>query len=306
MSQKNKHVLITGTVAFDDIETPKGYSGKIIGGSGTYIALAASVFCKKISLISVIGDDFLDKDIEMFQSKNINTDMIERISGEKSFYWKGRYHSNFKTRETLITELNALEKFNPIVNDYSRNAEILVLGNLHPSVQLSVLDQIDKDNTFVILDTMNFWMDTAIEELKKAISKTDLIVINDEEAKQLTFEKNLDSAAKKIFEMGPKTVIIKKGDQGSVIFNTTESFNIPAFPVESVIDPTGAGDCFAGGLAGYLSTQEQIDFDSLKKSMIFGTLVASYCVESFGVNGVQNLDFSQIEKRLEIFKAYLG
>mgnify|MGYP001415843553 CR=1 FL=1 len=306
MSQKNKNVLITGTVAFDDIETPKGYSGKIIGGSGTYIALAASVFCKKISLISVIGDDFLDKDIEMFQSKNINTDMIERISGEKSFYWKGRYHSNFKTRETLITELNALEKFNPIVNDYSRNAEILVLGNLHPSVQLSVLDQIDKDNTFVILDTMNFWMDTAIEELKKAISKTDLIVINDEEAKQLTFEKNLDSAAKKIFEMGPKTVIIKKGDQGSVIFNTTESFNIPAFPVESVIDPTGAGDCFAGGLAGYLSTQEQIDFDSLKKSMIFGTLVASYCVESFGVNGVQNLDFSQIEKRLEIFKAYLG
>ena len=306
MSQKNKHVLITGTVAFDDIETPKGSSGKIIGGSGTYIALAASVFCKKISLISVIGDDFLDKDIEMFQSKNINTDMIERISGEKSFYWKGRYHSNFKTRETLITELNALEKFNPIVNDYSRNAEILVLGNLHPSVQLSVLDQIDKDNTFVILDTMNFWMDTAIEELKKAISKTDLIVINDEEAKQLTFEKNLDSAAKKIFEMGPKTVIIKKGDQGSEIFNTTESFNIPAFPVESVIDPTGAGDCFAGGLAGYLSTQEQIDFDSLKKSMIFGALVASYCVESFGVNGVQNLDFSQIEKRLEIFKAYLG
>ena len=306
MSQKNKNVLITGTVAFDDIETPKGSSGKIIGGSGTYIALAASVFCKKISLISVIGDDFLDKDIEMFQSKNINTDMIERISGEKSFYWKGRYHSNFKTRETLITELNALEKFNPIVNDYSRNTEILVLGNLHPSVQLSVLDQIDKNNTFVILDTMNFWMDTAIEELKKAISKTDLIVINDEEANQLTFEKNLDSAAKKIFEMGPKTVIIKKGDQGSEIFNTTESFNIPAFPVESVIDPTGAGDCFAGGLAGYLSTQKQIDFDSLKKSMIFGTLVASYCVESFGVNGVQNLDFSQIEKRLEIFKAYLG
>ena len=306
MNHNNKHVLITGTVAFDDIETPNGSSGKIIGGAGTYIALAASIFSKRISLISVIGDDFLDKDIEMLQSKSINTDMIERIPGEKSFYWKGRYHSNFKNRDTLITELNALEKFNPIVNDYSRNAEILVLGNLHPSVQLSVLDQIDKNNTFVIFDTMNFWMDTAIEELKKAISKTDLIVINDEEAKQLTFEKNLDSAAKKIFEMGPKTVIIKKGDQGSEIFNTTESFNIPAFPVESVIDPTGAGDCFAGGLAGYLSTQEQIDLDSLKKSMIFGTLVASYCVESFGVNGVQNLDFSQIEKRLEIFKAYLG
>ncbi len=306
MNHNNKHVLITGTVAFDDIETPNGSSGKIIGGAGTYIALAASIFSKRISLISVIGDDFLDKDIEMLQSKSINTDMIERIPGEKSFYWKGRYHSNFKNRDTLITELNALEKFNPIVNDSSRNAEILVLGNLHPSVQLSVLDQIDETKSFVILDTMNFWMDTAIDELKKAISKTDLIVINDEEAEQLTNEKNLDAAANKIFEMGPKTVIIKKGDQGSEIFNTKESFNIPAFKVESVIDPTGAGDCFAGGLAGYLSTQEQIDFDSLKKSMVFGTVVASYCVENFGVNGVQNLDFSQIEKRLEIFKAYLG
>ena len=305
MSQKNKNVLITGTVAFDDIETPKGSSGKIIGGSGTYIALAASVFCKKISLISVIGDDFLDKDIEMFQSKNINTDMIERISGEKSFYWKGRYHSNFKTRETLITELNALEKFNPIVNDSSRNAEIVVLGNLHPSDQLSVLDQIDETKSFVILDTMNFWMDTAIDELKKAISKTDLIVINDEEAEQLTNEKNLDAAANKIFEMGPKTVIIKKGDQGSEIFNSKESFYIPAYPVKSVVDPTGAGDCFAGGLSGYLSTQPQINFSSLKKSMVFGTVAASYCVENFGVKGVQDLDFSQIEKRLEIFKPYL-
>jgi len=305
MSQKNKQVLITGTVAFDEIETPNGSSGKIIGGAGTYIALAASIFSKKISLISVIGDDFLEKDIEMLQSKNINTDMIERISDEKSFYWKGKYNSNFKTRDTLITELNALEKFNPIVNDSSRNAEIVVLGNLHPSVQLSVLNQVDETKSFVILDTMNFWMDTAIEELKKAISKTDLIVINDEEAEQLTNEKNLDAAANKIFEMGPKTVIIKKGDQGSEIFNSTESFYISAYPVKSVVDPTGAGDCFAGGLAGYLSTQEQIDFESLKKSMVFGTLAASYCVENFGVKGVQDLDFSQIEKRLEIFKPYL-
>ena len=224
MSQKNKQVLITGTVAFDEIETPNGSSGKIIGGAGTYIALAASIFSKKISLISVIGDDFLEKDIEMLQSKNINTKMIERILGKKSFYWKGRYHSNFKNRDTLITELNALEKFNPIVNDYSRNAEIVVLGNLHPSVQLSVLDQIEENTSFVLLDTMNFWMDAAIDELKKAISKTDLIVINDEEAEQLTNEKNLDSAANKIFEMGPKTVIIKKGDQGSEIFNSKESF----------------------------------------------------------------------------------
>ena len=305
MSQNKRHVLITGTVAFDDIETPHGSSGKIIGGAGTYIALAASIFSKKISLISVIGDDFLEKDIEMLQSKNINTDMIERVSGEKSFYWKGKYNSNFKTRDTLITELNALEKFNPIVNDPSRNAEIVVLGNLHPSVQLSVLDQIEETKSFVILDTMNFWMDTAMDELKKAISKTDLIVINDEEAEQLTNEKNLDSAANKIFEMGPKTVIIKKGDQGSEIFNSTESFYIPAYPVKSVVDPTGAGDCFAGGLAGYLSTQPQINFSSLKKSMVFGTVSASYCVENFGVKGVQDINFNQIEKRLEIFKPYL-
>ena len=253
----------------------------------------------------MIGDDFLEEDIEMLQSKSINTDMIERIPGEKSFYWKGRYHSNFKNRDTLITELNALEKFNPIVNDSSRNAEIVVLGNLHPSVQLSVLDQVDDTKSFVILDTMNFWMDTAIEELKKAITKTDLIVINDEEAEQLTNEKNLDAAANKIFEMGPKTVIIKKGDQGSEIFNTSERFHIPAYPVKSVLDPTGAGDCFAGGLAGYLSTQEQIDFESLKKSMVFGTVAASYCVENFGVKGVQDINFNQIEKRLEIFKPYL-
>ena len=305
MSQNNKHVLITGTVAFDDIETPNGSSGKIIGGAGTYIALAASVFSKRISLISVIGEDFLEEDIKMLQSKNINTEMIERISGEKSFYWKGRYHTNFKTRDTLITELNALEKFNPIVNDYSRNAEIVVLGNLHPSVQLSVLYQIDEANCFIILDTMNFWMDTAMDELKKAISKTDLIVINDEEAEKLTNETNLDLAVKKIFEMGPHTVIIKKGDQGSEIFNQTESFNIPAYPVKSVTDPTGAGDCFAGGLAGYLSTQTQINFNLLKKSMVFGTIVASYCVEYFGVNGIQDLELSHIEKRQEIFKDYL-
>ena len=301
----NKEILITGTVAFDDIETPTGSSGKIIGGAGTYIALAASIFSKKISIISVIGDDFLKEDIEMLQSKNINTDMIERISGEKTFYWKGKYHSNFKTRDTLITELNALEKFNPIVNQSSKKADIIVLGNLHPSVQLSVLNQSESDYNFVILDTMNFWMDTELDELNKAINKTDLIVINDEEAEQLTGESNLEKASRRILKMGPKIVIIKKGDKGSEVFNDKERFNIPAYPIKSVIDPTGAGDCFAGGIAGYLSTQDQIDFNSIKKSMIFGSIVASYCVENFGVVGVQDLDFSQIEKRIEIFKPYL-
>ena len=304
-SLSNKEILITGTVAFDDIETPTGSSGKIIGGAGTYIALAASIFSKKISLVSVIGDDFLKEDIKMLQSKNINTDMIERITGEKSFYWKGKYHSNFKTRDTLITELNALEKFNPIVNQSSKKAEIIVLGNLHPSVQLSVLDQLDNDYNFVILDTMNFWMDTALDELNKAINKTDLIVINDEEAEQLTGENNLEKASNRILKMGPKIVIIKKGYKGSEIFSEKESFHIPAYPIKSVIDPTGAGDCFAGGLAGYLSSQDQIDFNSIKKSMIFGSIVASYCVEDFGVVGVQKLDFSDIQKRTEIFKPYL-
>ena len=304
-SLSNKEILITGTVAFDDIETPTGSSGKIIGGAGTYIALAASIFSKKISLVSVIGDDFLEEDIKMLQSKNINTDMIERIAGEKSSYWKGKYHSNFKTRDTLITELNALEKFNPIVNQSSKKAEIIVLGNLHPSVQLSVLDQLESEYNFVILDTMNFWMDTALDELNKAINKTDLIVINDEEAEQLTGESNLEKASNRILKMGPKIAIIKKGDKGSEIFSEKESFHIPAYPIKSVIDPTGAGDCFAGGLAGYLSSQDQIDFNSIKKSMIFGSIVASFCVEDFGVVGVQNLDFSDIQKRTEIFKPYL-
>lgn len=301
----NSKLLITGTVAFDDIETPKGSSGKIIGGAGTYISLAASIFSKRISLISVIGDDFLEEDIKMLQLKNINTDMIERIDGEKSFYWKGRYHSNFKTRDTLVTELNALEKFNPIVNQSSKNADIVILGNLHPNVQLSVLDQLESNKSFVILDTMNFWMDTALDELKKVLLKTDLIIINDEEVEQLTSEQNLHVAAQKILEMGPKLLIVKKGDKGSEIFNQKESFHIPAYTIQSVIDPTGAGDCYAGGLAGYLSTQDQIDFKSIKKSMIYGTIIASYCVENFGVKDVQGLDFSDIEKRLEIFKPYL-
>jgi sugar/nucleoside kinase (ribokinase family) len=301
----NSKLLITGTVAFDDIETPKGSSGKIIGGAGTYISLAASIFSKRISLISVIGDDFLEEDIKMLQLKNINTDMIERIDGKKSFYWKGRYHSNFKTRDTLVTELNALEKFNPVVNQSSKNADIVILGNLHPNVQLSVLDQLESNKSFVILDTMNFWMDTALDELKKVLLKTDLIIINDEEVEQLTSEQNLYVAAQKILEMGPKLLIVKKGDKGSEIFNQKESFHIPAYTIQSVIDPTGAGDCYAGGLAGYLSTQDQIDFKSIKKAMIYGTIIASYCVENFGVKDVQGLDFSDIEKRLEIFKPYL-
>ena len=301
----NSKLLITGTVAFDDIETPKGLSGKIIGGAGTYISLAASIFSKRISLISVIGDDFLEEDIKMLQLKSINTDMIERIDGEKSFYWKGRYHSNFKTRDTLVTELNALEKFNPVVNQSSKNADIVILGNLHPNVQLSVLDQLESNKSFVILDTMNFWMDTALDELKRVLLKTDLIIINDEEVEQLTSEQNLCVAAQKILEMGPKLLIVKKGDKGSEIFNQKESFHIPAYTIQSVIDPTGAGDCYAGGLAGYLSTQDQIDFKSIKKSMIYGTIIASYCVENFGVKDVQGLDFSDIEKRLEIFKPYL-
>jgi len=305
MKDSNNKLLITGTVAFDDIETPNGSSGKIIGGAGTYIALAASIFSKRISLISVIGDDFLEEDIKMLQLKNINTDMIERIDGEKSFYWKGRYHSNFKTRDTLVTELNALEKFNPVVNQSSKNADIVILGNLHPNVQLSVLDQLESNKSFVILDTMNFWIDTALEELKRVLLKTDLMIINDEEVEQLTSEQNLYVAAQKILEMGPKLLIVKKGDKGSEIFNQKESFHIPAYTIQSVIDPTGAGDCYAGGLAGYLSTQDQIDFKSIKKSMIYGTIIASYCVENFGVKDVQGLDFLDIEKRLEIFKPYL-
>lgn len=301
---KNK-ILITGTVAFDDIETPFGSSGKVIGGAGTYIALASSLFTKNLAIVSIIGEDFPEKEIKFLNSRGVDTKMIEIIKGGKTFYWKGKYHENMIGRDTLSTELNVLEKFNPIINLEFSSSEIILLGNLHPLVQNTVINQCSNPNRFIILDTMNFWMDNALNELKDVVEKVDLIIINDEEAQQLTNESNIFNAGNKILKMGPKKVIIKKGEHGSIYLDSFHKYILPAFPVDSLVDPTGAGDSYAGGIAGFLSTKQEIGFNEIKEAMIFGTLTASFCVENFGVEGLRNLDYEKLVSRLKIFKSYI-
>ena len=301
---KNK-ILITGTVAFDDIETPFGSSGKVIGGAGTYIALASSLFTKNLAIVSIIGEDFPEKEIKFLNSRGVDTKMIEIIKGGKTFYWKGKYHENMIGRDTLSTELNVLEKFNPIINSEFSSSEIILLGNLHPFVQNTVINQCSNPNRFIILDTMNFWMDNALNELKDVVEKVDLIIINDEEAQQLTNESNIFNAGNKILKMGPKKVIIKKGEHGSIYLDSFHKYILPAFPVDSLVDPTGAGDSYAGGIAGFLSTKKEIGFHEIKEAMIFGTLTASFCVENFGVESLRNLDYEKLVSRLKIFKSYI-
>ena len=301
---KNK-ILITGTVAFDDIETPFGSSGKVIGGAGTYIALASSLFTKNLAIVSIVGEDFPEKEIKFLNSRGVDTKMIEIIKGGKTFYWKGKYHQNMIGRDTLSTELNVLEKFNPIINSEFSSSEIILLGNLHPFVQNTVINQCSNPNRFIILDTMNFWMDNALNELKDVVEKVDLIIINDEEAQQLTNESNIFNAGNKILKMGPKKVIIKKGEHGSIYLDSFHKYILPAFPVDSLVDPTGAGDSYAGGIAGFLSTKKEIGFHEIKEAMIFGTLTASFCVENFGVESLRNLDYEKLVSRLKIFKSYI-
>ncbi len=301
---KNK-ILITGTVAFDDIETPFGSSGKVIGGAGTYIALASSLFTKNLAIVSIIGEDFPEKEIKFLNSRGIDTKMIEIIKGGKTFYWKGKYHENMIGRDTLSTELNVLEKFNPIINSEFSSSEIILLGNLHPFVQNTVINQCSNPNRFIILDTMNFWMDNALNELKDVVEKVDLIIINDEEAQQLTNESNIFNAGNKILKMGPKKAIIKKGEHGSIYLDSFHKYILPAFPVDSLVDPTGAGDSYAGGIAGFLSTKQEIGFNDIKQAMIFGTLTASFCVENFGVEGLRNVNYEKLVSRLKIFKSYI-
>lgn len=300
-----KKVLITGTVAFDDIETPSGSSGKIIGGAGTYIGLASSLLTQNLAIVSIIGEDFPEEEIKFLNDRGINTQMIEKVIGGKTFYWKGKYHDNMISRDTLATELNVLEKFNPVLNANFSSSEIILLGNLHPAVQNAVINQSTNPESFIIMDTMNFWMDNALEELLSVIKKVNLIIINDEEAEQLTGEKNIFNAGEKMLKMGPTKVIIKKGEHGAIYLDENNKFILPAYPVTNLIDPTGAGDSFAGGIAGLLSTKSKIGFEEIKEAMIYGTLTASFCVESFGVEGLKKLDKETLNNRLEIFKSYL-
>ena len=299
-----KKTLIVGTVAYDEIETSKGSSGKILGGAGTYIALATSHFNSKSAIVSVVGGDFEEKYLKLLESKGVDISPIEIVSKGKTFYWKGKYHNDWNKRDTLSTQLNVLAEFSPIVPEDFKSSEIVVLGNLHPLVQTSVLDQMKNKPKCIILDTMNFWMDNSLTELMQVISRVDVLVINDEEAKQLSEQESLFNAAEDILKMGPKYVVIKKGEHGAMLFGESQFFTSTAFPVKEVIDPTGAGDTFAGGFAGHLSESNEINFETLKSAIVYGTVMASFCVEKFGTASMESLKKTQILERLKAFKKY--
>jgi len=294
-------LLVIGTVAFDAIETPFGKTDKIVGGAATFIALSASYFASKINLVSVVGDDFPTSAIEMMQKRNVNTSGLQIKQGEKTFFWSGRYHNDMNTRDTLDTQLNVLEGFDPIIPDAFQDCEFLMLGNLAPAVQMTVIDRLKIRPKLIVLDTMNFWMDIAMDELKALLKKVDVLTINDEEARQLSGEYSLVKAAQKILDMGPAYLIIKKGEHGALLFNRDQVFFAPALPLEEVFDPTGAGDSFAGGFIGYIAETRDISFDNLKRAVIFGSAMASFSVEKFGTERIQNLSQEEVDDRVQQF-----
>ena len=295
-------LVIVGSVAFDAIETPFGKTNKILGGAATYIGLSASYFNIDTAAVSVVGGDFPQDYLDLLSNKNIDISGVEIVKDGKTFYWSGRYHNDMNSRDTLVTELNTLADFNPVVPNAYKDAEVVMLGNLHPLVQSSVLDQMTSESKLVILDTMNFWMDCALEDLLNVIKRVDVITINDEEARQLTGEYSLVVAAKKIHDMGPKYVVIKKGEHGALLFHNEHVFYAPALPLKEVFDPTGAGDTFAGGFAGYIAKTGDTSFENMKNAVIHGSALASFCVEKFGTERIQNLSREEVHKRLLQFK----
>ncbi|MBW2960210.1 PfkB family carbohydrate kinase [Mesonia aestuariivivens] len=295
-------LVVVGTVAFDKIETPFGKTDKILGGAGTYIGLAAKKFGVDAAIVSVIGGDFPEEYISIFKERDINIEGLKMIEDGKTFFWSGKYHDDMNSRDTLDTQLNVLADFQPVVPASYKDAKIVMLGNLHPLVQLSVIEQMVNPE-LIVLDTMNFWMDNALEDLKKVIAKVDVITINDEEARQLSGEYSLVKAAREIEKMGPKYVVIKKGEHGALLFHQNEMFFAPALPLEEVFDPTGAGDTFAGGFVGYLAKTENTSFENMKNAIIYGSNLASFCVEKFGTERMLNLTDKEIEERLKTFKA---
>jgi len=294
-------LLVVGSVAFDAIETPFGKTDKIIGGAATYISLSSSYFNKKVNLVAVVGDDFAKTDIEMLQKHGVNTEGLQIKEGEKSFFWSGKYHNDMNSRDTLVTELNVLGSFDPIIPEAYQNCEYLMLGNLAPSVQRTVIERLKKRPKLIVMDTMNFWMDIAWDDLMKTISMVDVLSINDEEARQLSKEYSLVKAAKKIMDMGPQILIIKKGEHGALLFNKTQVFFAPALPLEEVFDPTGAGDTFAGGFIGYIAKTGDISFQNMKRAIIYGSAMASFCVEKFGTERIINLSEKELDERVQDF-----
>lgn len=294
-------LVIVGTVAFDAIETPFGKTDKIVGGAATFISIAASYFNKSNKLISVVGDDYDMEMLERLKKKGIDLEGLQIKKGEKSFFWSGKYHYDLNTRDTLDTQLNVLANFDPIVPDSYQDCEYLMLGNLDPNVQLKVIKQLKKRPKLIVLDTMNFWMDIALEPLKEVIKNVDVITINDEEARQLSGEYSLVKAARKILTMGPKYVVIKKGEHGALLFDKENMFFAPALPLEEVLDPTGAGDTFAGGFIGYIAHTNDISFENMKRAIIIGSTLASFTVEKFGTERIINITESEIDKRIQSF-----
>jgi sugar/nucleoside kinase (ribokinase family) len=299
-------LLVVGTVAFDDIQTPFGHAEKIVGGAATYIALAASNFVKDIGIVSVIGDDFPKEELDLLESKGVNLDGLQIKEGEKSFFWAGRYHADMNSRDTLATELNVLADFQPVVPERFKNPSFLMLGNLSPQVQMSVIDQIEVRPQLIVLDTMNFWMDIAMDELKAVLKKVDVLTINDAEARQLSGEYSLRKAARVIQEMGPKYLVIKKGEHGALLFHGNEVFFCPALPLEEVFDPTGAGDAFAGGFIGYLAKTRNASFENMKRAIVYGSATASYSVEKFGTEKIKEINSKSIHDRVLDFVSLMA
>jgi len=294
-------LLIAGTMAFDAIETPFGKTDKIIGGSATYAAWSAAHFHNDIKQISIIGGDFPETEIQELKEKGVQFEGVEQIKDEKSFFWSGKYHMDMNTRDTLVTDLNVLEKFNPQVPDSYQGSDYIMLGNLMPSLQLQIIEQLKHKPKLIVMDTMNFWMDIAMDDLKKVLKKVDLLMVNDSEARQLSDEYSLVKAAKKIMEMGPKYLIIKKGEHGALLFHGNQVFFAPALPLEDVFDPTGAGDTFAGGFIGHLAKTDDLSFENMKQGIIIGSAMASFVVEKFGTAKLKEINEKDILDRLELF-----
>ncbi|MEZ5006979.1 MAG: PfkB family carbohydrate kinase [Chitinophagales bacterium] len=294
-------LLVIGTVAYDAIETPFGKTDKITGGSGNYICQSAGQFTNDMKLVSIIGDDYSKEELNYLESIGTDISGLEIKEGKKSFFWSGKYHMDMNSRDTLVTDLNVLLEFNPILPDHFKDSEFVILGNIDPTLQIKVIEQMNKRPKMIALDTMNFWMDNTPEPLNKVIGMIDLLTINDEEARQLSGEHSLVKAAAKIRAMGPKYLIIKKGENGALLFHGNRVFFAPALPLEDVFDPTGAGDTFAGGFMGYLSKTKDLSFENMKRAVIYGSAMASFCVEKFGPERLKTVTRQELEDRVSVF-----
>src|SRR5690606_14327464 len=294
-------LVIIGTIAFDAIETPFGKTDKIVGGAATYAGLAAGYLYNPVKLVGVVGEDFGDENLDIFKSRGIQLDGVQIKKGEKSFFWAGKYHNDMNSRDTLATELNVLADFDPIIPESYQDCEFLMLGNLTPQIQQTVINRMKKRPKLIVLDTMNFWMDIALEDLLATIKMVDVLTINDAEARQLSGEYSLVKAAAKILEMGPKYLIIKKGEHGALLFHENQIFSAPALPLAEVFDPTGAGDTFAGGFIGYLAKVGTVNFNNMKNAIIYGSALASFCVEKFWTERIKILIDAAIKERVQTF-----